>query len=190
MRHAHAAGYPVPEVVRVCPDGLVMERIVGQTMWDGLRQDPSQVGSYARMLAELHRRLHLIAPPPEAIARYGEPRPDDVLLHGDLHPMNVMISASGPVVVDWTNAGRGAAAIDVADTWLVLGAIVPSMMGTVEENVQDLVRTFLAGFLAAAGGEAAARYLHVASEWRTKDPHLSSRERDSIRMFAARHGVT
>lgn len=189
MRHARAAGYPVPEVVGVRPDGLVMERIVGPTMWDALRENPSQADRYARTLAELHRRLHRIAPPPEAIARYGEPRPDDVLLHGDLHPMNVMLSAGGPVVVDWTNAGRGAAAIDVADLWLVLGAIVPSMVGASGE-VQDLVRRFLASFLAAANREAAARYLHVAAAWRLKDPHLSGRERESIRMLADRHGVT
>lgn len=189
MLHARAAGYPVPEVLGVRHDGLVMERIEGPTMWDALRQNPSQVGRYARMLVELHRRLHRIPPAPEAIARYGDALPDDVLLHGDLHPMNVMLSARGPVVVDWTNAGRGAAAIDVADTWLVLEAAALSLGGPADGDTRHLVRAFLADFLVAVGCEEAAGHLGIAARWRMQDPNLSAAELEAMQRLADRQGT-
>ncbi|MFZ0218139.1 MAG: phosphotransferase, partial [Candidatus Dormiibacterota bacterium] len=152
MRHARAHGYPVPEVHEVRPDGLVMERILGGTMWDDLCRNPSRAASHAGTLAELHRRLHRISPPPEAPARYGEPQPGNVLLHGDLHPLNVMLSPLGPVVVDWTNAGRGPGGADVADTWLVLEAAAAFD----ELLAPGLRRSFEEAFLAAAGRSVAA----------------------------------
>src|SRR5260370_24192024 len=43
-------------------------------------------------------------------------------LHRDLHPINVLLSPKGPVVIDWTNAARGSGASDVALTWLLMTA--------------------------------------------------------------------
>jgi Phosphotransferase enzyme family len=42
------------------------------------------------------------------------------LVHLDLHPGNVVLTASGPMVIDWPNAARGDGLADVAYTWVIL----------------------------------------------------------------------
>ena len=82
---------------------------------------------------ELKNRLerHLSSPlVPPALAEIASKRLDslpggDALCHGDFHPANVMRSPSGPVVIDWPNAARGAPEADVARTLLILGAGEP-----------------------------------------------------------------
>ena len=44
-----------------------------------------------------------------------------VLCHMDLHDANVMMTATGPVIIDWTNASAAPAEADVARTRLVVG---------------------------------------------------------------------
>ena len=44
------------------------------------------------------------------------------MLHLDLHPGNVMFTARGPVVIDWTNARAGAPAADVAMAYLIMAS--------------------------------------------------------------------
>ena len=70
---------------------IVMERIEGPMMMDAMLRKPWRMAHYARMLADLHDRLHVI-PAPEWL-------PDvdggDRLVHLDLHPMNVMITPIG-----------------------------------------------------------------------------------------------
>jgi aminoglycoside phosphotransferase (APT) family kinase protein len=68
-------------------------------------------------LAVLHDRLHDIAAPP------GLPHPlvpGEQILHLDLHPGNVMLTAGGPVVIDWTNASAGPPGADVAMAYLII----------------------------------------------------------------------
>jgi hypothetical protein len=43
MRHARAHGYPVPDVVEIRPDGLVLERIEGPTMALAMRRRPWRI---------------------------------------------------------------------------------------------------------------------------------------------------
>jgi aminoglycoside phosphotransferase (APT) family kinase protein len=100
MRHAHGHGYPVPRVVEVTADTLVLDRIEGPTMLSELRRRPWTLRSNASLLAQLHQRLHeIVAPPTLAAAGRG-----DRLLHLDLHPDNVILSPGGPFVIDWTNS--------------------------------------------------------------------------------------
>jgi aminoglycoside phosphotransferase (APT) family kinase protein len=42
------------------------------------------------------------------------------VLHLDLHPGNVMLTAAGPVVIDWSNVAAGAPAAAVAKAWLFI----------------------------------------------------------------------
>lgn len=184
MAHARSAGYPVPDVLEVRPDGLVMERVLGPTMGADLAAHPWRLRAHARSLADLHRWLHAIAPPPEARARYGEPDDADAFLHGDLHPLNVLLSPGGPVVIDWTNAGRGPAGADVADTWLVLAS---ARVSGAPPWLTVAIHAFLREFLARAGREDAARNLGRALSWRLRDPHLAEAEREAMRRVAARH---
>ena len=106
MAYARAHGYPVPEVHDAGTGYLVMDRVDGPTMLDDASAHPWRLWSYGRTLAALHRRLHAIPGPdwlPEA------PRPGSALLHRDLHPLNVLMSTHGPVVIDWANAEIGRA---------------------------------------------------------------------------------
>ena len=41
-------------------------------------------------------------------------------LHGDYHPGNILLAADGPIIIDWGEASRGAAAADIARTLLLL----------------------------------------------------------------------
>lgn len=188
MTLARAAGYPVPEVLEVRPDGMVMERVDGPTMLDDLAAHPWRVGRHARTLAELHRRLHAIPAGDELPAPFRGPRPGDVLVHGDLHPANVLLAPGGPVVIDWSSAGRGPAGADVADAWLLLAAARPPGGLLLRVLVGALRRRFLAVFLRAAGRDEAARHLRAALERRAGDPNIAEAEQASMRRVAAAHG--
>ena len=72
----------------------------------------------ARMLADLHDRLHAI-PAPEWLPQM--PGDGTSLVHLDLHPLNVIMHPDrGPVVIDWANASRGDALFDVGVTYVLL----------------------------------------------------------------------
>jgi Ser/Thr protein kinase RdoA (MazF antagonist) len=49
-------------------------------------------------------------------------RAGDEVLHLDLHPANVMLTSSGPVVIDGTNARAGPAGPIVAMAYLIMGS--------------------------------------------------------------------
>jgi len=116
-RHA----YPVPRFEEISADGseLVMERIDGVTMLEALSRQPWTLRRHASVLAALHDRLHEIPGPPwlDPFLAGG-----DCLVHLHLHPLNVILSPKGPVLIDWSNAARGAGPADVALTWLVMMA--------------------------------------------------------------------
>jgi aminoglycoside phosphotransferase (APT) family kinase protein len=166
MRHAHANGFPVPRVLDVATDALVLERIDGPTMLADVRRRPWRLRRYARALADLHERLHAIEAPQEL----PEAGSGDRVLHLDLHPENVILSRSGPIVVDWTNARRGDPALDIAMTW-VIGATSGGPPGRV------FVRMFLAHFDRAE----IVRALPAAAERRLADVNVTDRERARVR---------
>ena len=55
-------------------------------------------------------------------------RPGDGLCHGDLHPGNVIMTADGPRLVDWTGAVRAPAAFDLACGHIVLTELAPEVV--------------------------------------------------------------
>ncbi|HTK17617.1 MAG TPA: phosphotransferase [Acidimicrobiia bacterium] len=117
IAYAREHGYPVPEIYDVLSGGteIVMERIEGPMMADEIMHAPWKMARHCRELANLHDRLHVI-PAPDWLPDMG----GDRLVHLDLHPLNVMMTASGPVVIDWTNAGRGDPLLDVGFTYILL----------------------------------------------------------------------
>lgn len=117
MTYLAEAGFPVPRVYDASGPDLVMERLGGRDMLADLSSRPWLVRQHARTLAGLHDRLHAITAPSSLRAQLG---PGDRVLHLDLHPGNVMLTAAGPVVIDWTNAAAGAPAADVAMAWLII----------------------------------------------------------------------
>ena len=112
-------GYPVPRVDDVRADGseIVMERLDGPIMMDAMVKSPRVLIRAGAMLADLHDQLHEIRAP--EWMRVLEPSGDRVL-HLDLHPLNVMLTARGPVVIDWSNASRGEPLTDVAMTYVLM----------------------------------------------------------------------
>lgn len=189
MRLVRAAGYPAPEVFEVRAEGLVMERVEGPTMLDDVAVRPWRLWRHARTLAALHARLHRIPPPAGLQARFAAPDPADVVVHGDLHPANVLLTRSGPVVIDWANAGRGPAGADVADAWLVMAAAQPPGGRLLSAAVTLLRGRFVAAFLRHAGREEAAHHLREAAALRLADPHLADGEKAVILRLATAHGA-
>jgi aminoglycoside phosphotransferase (APT) family kinase protein len=166
MEHALRHGFPVPRVLEVRADGLVLERIDGPSMWDDLRRRPWRARRHMQLLAELHAQLHRIDAPP-GLASAGE---GATLLHLDFHPGNVLLAAGGAVVIDWTNARRGDPALDVAMTWVIC-ATSAGLVG------RALVRSYLAQF----DVRDVRRHLSAAAERRLADPHVDDAERTAIR---------
>jgi aminoglycoside phosphotransferase (APT) family kinase protein len=171
MEHARSHRFPVPRVWEVRKDALVLDRIDGPTMLDELRRRPWSSRRHARLLAQLHERLHAI-PAPAGLPAAGA---GDRLLHLDLHPDNVILSSVGPFVLDWTNARRGEPTLDVALTW-VIAATSAGLRGRL------FVRSFLAHFERAE----LMRALPAAAELRIGDVNVSEQERQAVRRFLAR----
>jgi phosphotransferase family enzyme len=163
MEHARVHGFPVPGVLEVREDSLVLERIEGPTMLAELRRRPWRLAGHARALAELHHRLHAI------------PFENGRLLHLDFHPDNVLLSARGPIVIDWANARAGDPALDVAMTWVIC-ATSGGAFG----------RMFTRFFLRHVDHAAARRSLPEAGEWRLADPNVTDAERDRVRKLLRR----
>jgi len=158
MAHASRHGFPVPNVLEVLDDALVLERVDGQTMLADLRRRPWRAGGHARTLAGLHRRLHEI------------PFDGERLLHLDFHPDNILLSRRGPVVIDWANARGGKPALDVAMTWVICAT-----------SGGALGRLFARLFLRHVDRAAARDALPEAVESRIADPNVTDAERARAR---------
>jgi aminoglycoside/choline kinase family phosphotransferase len=178
MELARAKGYPVPAARAVNDTDIVMERLGGPTMLDDIGRRPWRLGSHAKTLVALHRRLHEIESPPWLPAPAGEGKS---LLHLDLHPDNVMITARGPFVIDWPNAARGPGEADIAHTWIVIACSTPTT-GIYRRALSAVGRElFLRAFLAHIDRAQIERHLEVAGAYRLDNRTLPESELDAIR---------
>jgi thiamine kinase-like enzyme len=145
---AQKLGLPVPAIDRAIEynncHGIVMEYVVGRTMMDCMFSNFWKTNSYAHILAELQFSVNSKKAPQsfhsmnyvletnilnektipqetkEAVLRILEKLPvGDALCHYDLHPMNVMMSPKGSVIIDWSGASRGDPMADAARTWFL-----------------------------------------------------------------------
>ena len=185
MRYVATHGFPTPRVEDLRAGGteLVMERIDGPTMLDALLRRPWTLRRNAARLAELHRRLHAIAGPTWLESFLGG---NACVVHLDLHPLNVVLSPNGPVLLDWTNARAGAAETDVALTWLVLAAADLGHAG-IRAAVGGVVRgMFLRAFLAHFDLARVRAVLPAVAAWKSEDRNMRPREIDAMRRLAAR----
>ena len=183
MEHARKAGFPVPEVRDVSGPDMVVRRVAGRTMSDDLGRRLWRLSAHARVLAELHRRLHAIPPPPSLQRRpFG---PGDALLHLDLHPQNVLISDDGPWVIDWANAARGPAPMDVALTFVIVGA-VPKARSPLQRFAGALRARFAVEFLSAADPAGVQEALPAAIDFRLADANVDAAEREAAEALRAR----
>src|SRR4051794_5007899 len=63
MAYLAAHGYPVPAVYHSAGRDLVLERLTGRTIAQEWLAGTVELDSAARLLADLHSRLHAVPPP-------------------------------------------------------------------------------------------------------------------------------
>ncbi|MEW9553517.1 phosphotransferase [Nonomuraea sp. NPDC050783] len=174
MAYVAAHGYPVPDVHPELTEGrptdLVMRRLSGPTMLRAIEDGTYDAAEGGRVGALLLRRLH-------AIPARRSPDPRDRMLHLDLHPDNVMLTPSGPVVIDWRNSREGPPGLDCAMSAVILAQA--AVGGTPELAVP--AREALAGLLDGLG--EAMDYgdgLDEAARLRSRNATLSREEIDCL----------
>jgi aminoglycoside phosphotransferase (APT) family kinase protein len=177
MEHVRVQGFSVPAVEEVSADGfnMVMERIEGPDMVAMMGNRPWTIPRLGRTLADLHRELHELTAPEWLVdAPVGR---GVGLLHLDLHPLNVMMSPRGPVVIDWARACRGDPAVDVALAWVLMAAgEVPTsrFMGMILGRARAAL---VKSFLGSVEIDAVRQTLRDVVAWKVSDPHISAGER-------------
>jgi hypothetical protein len=177
MDYVRVQGFSVPAVEEVSADGLnmVIERIEGPDMVAMMGNRPWTIPRLGRTLADLHRELHELTAPDwlvDAPVGHGAG-----LLHLDLHPLNVMMSPRGPVVIDWARACRGDPAVDVAVAWILMAAgEVPTsrLMGMILGRARSAL---VKSFLGSVEIDVARQILPDVVAWKASDPHISAAER-------------
>lgn len=182
MRYLDQAGFPVPKVYDADGPDLVMERLDGRDMLVDLERRPWRARQHARLLAEMHNRLHQIPAPPGFPEPFG---PGDTVLHLDLHPGNVMLTSRGPVVIDWSNRAVGPAGADVALAYLIMACSevddVPLAIRPIVSSLRAMVvRHFMLGVR-----DDPVPYIAVAARYRMTDPNVRPSEIDWLARTAA-----
>ncbi len=193
---ARSVGAPAPEVRDVLEvDGrtsVVFARIDGALMWDAMRADPGRQADLVADMVGLQRDIHRLSLPsglPDLVTRMQTkasavtglsdddqaeafslidalPRGAGVL-HGDLHPGNVMISDDGPVAIDWFDASIGHPLADVLRSTLLMrplpsGTIPVHLPGADVETLESLQRMYVEQFDDVLSAETASWQAAVA----------------------------
>lgn len=180
MTWLRSAGLPVPAVRHAAGRDLLMEKVTGPTMLADIQLRPWMAVSHMRILARVQRALGAISAPSWVRTDHRVPAGRSVV-HLDLHPMNVILSPTGPVVIDWTNAKRGDSDFDAAMSYVVMATA--ETRGTVEHLAQ---RTLTQLFRSFRGRQAIGRNLTAAASFRRDDPNITPAEQIAISRILAR----
>ncbi|WP_053204993.1 phosphotransferase [Jiangella muralis] len=172
MTHVRAHGFPAPAVYEATGPDLVLDRLVGPTLLQALRDGERSAADAADVLAGLHRRLHAV--PPSGLPRPAGPAAGTVV-HLDLHPDNVILTPDGPVLIDWRNATDGPADLDVVYSALILAQVAVGP----DAALAPVAAALIGPFLTAAGGAPLDR-LAAATTRRGGDPQLTTTERERL----------
>ncbi|MFI6512401.1 phosphotransferase [Streptosporangium sp. NPDC050855] len=179
MRHVRRHGFPAPEIFDADGPDILMEHVDGPSLLQEAARTPGRAAEHGALLAGLLRALSAVRSPGWLQAAVG--RPGNRLLHLDLHPGNVLVTADGPKVVDWANAARGAPAVDAACTWLILATATVT-----EPSLRAGRADLLAAFLDGVDPAAARPHLRAVAERRCAERDLPAAERAEIDRFLAR----
>ena len=164
---------------------MTMDRVDGVDLLTLLSKRPWKARAVGRMLADLHRQLAAIPIGNiDVPTKVGE---REAFVHGDLHPGNVLLTDSGPVVIDWEGAGVGAADADSANTWLTVSTadaddvprLIRPLVGLIRKTV---LRAFLNGV-----PQPRPETIAAVCEARLLDKNMRPRELDRIRAFKGEH---
>ena len=186
-RTAHALGVPTPRADSIMEingrTGIIFERCAGPTLYELIVTRAQPPRRLAQVLFEVQQAIHRSLAPtlpaleqrwkakihhargvPETVkqqaleAMRAQPQGGSAC-HGDFHPVNVILTPRGPMVIDWLDAGRSHPAPDIARTLLLLEFARP---GKVEAETR-------AAFLAAYGAcwrEAWGTRFALVDRWR------------------------
>lgn len=153
-----AAGAPAPEVLaEVALEGrfgIVLTRLDGPTLLQGLRTGAATFKQAGAILANLALSVRKTPPAPEILCLrdwfdgtlrlydgrlpkhiakevhdlIGRTPLGDGLCHADLHPGNVIMTTDGPRLIDWTNAVRAPAALELGFCHILLTEVAPEFV--------------------------------------------------------------
>lgn len=162
---------------------IVFERLDGVSMWQRMLERPTDSAALARELADIHLGILRAGPPPgvpdlvhrmagkirlvaqlsedertEAIEMVHQLPRGAALLHGDLHPGNVLMCSRGPVVIDWFDSAIGHPVADVVRSSLLLrvsdrDVALPHLPGATPELLSLILGNYLDGFRATLDHE-------------------------------------
>ncbi len=148
----HASGVKSPAVKKIVQvngqNGLIYERINGETMFTILKRQPWKVFQFGKLLAQYHFQMHACEfnadVPDQKVKLHNKIKQSTVLpaslkpkllsaleplptgnkvCHGDFHPDNIIVTNDDAMVIDWIDASKGNPLADVARTSvLALGA--------------------------------------------------------------------
>jgi aminoglycoside phosphotransferase (APT) family kinase protein len=166
IKEAGLAAPAVGELVEIDGQrGLLYERIEGPTLLQTVARRPWTMAQAARQFATLHAEMHTVRRPQlpsqheqlrhainaapslteelkaRVLRRLASLPAGDAVCHGDYHPDNILLSAHGPVIIDWMTVSAGNPAADVARTTLLfLGNSLPPGMPSVQRIFFQAVR--------------------------------------------------
>jgi tRNA A-37 threonylcarbamoyl transferase component Bud32 len=181
MTYLAQAGFPVPKVYDADGTDLVMQRLDGVDMLAAIQQRPWKVRYYGRLLAKLHDQLHAVKAPPSLRSSFV---PGDRVIHLDLHPANVMLTSSGPMVIDWTNACAGTPGDDVATAYLIMvTSEVDDLKPALKATAKLLRGTLVRQFRSAADVDLGP-HLALAARARMQDRNVRPAEAEQLRRIA------
>lgn len=208
-RIAQSSGIATPAVgalVRIDGrQGLLFERIDGESGMQQLSSGSVDVAAAARQLAELHTSVH-----EQSVSLQGMPRqkdllheriggndaldralrqrllarlndlPDgDCLCHGDFHPGNLIHAAGGPFVVDWVDASRGHPIADVTRSLVLFGGHLADapMQDDARAGMQCFIDTYKQHFFAISGQDMSmvGRWMPLLAAARMREGVAGSR---------------
>ncbi|MER7724603.1 phosphotransferase [Streptomyces sp. NPDC096323] len=176
ISYLSASGYPVPRLgprpPSAGPGDLILQRLTGPTMLESLVSGDMDGAEGSAVLARLLTDLHTVP------ARLSQD-PADRILHLDLHPDNVMLTADGPMVIDWSNTEEGPPALDRAMSALILAQVAVDPDHPAADGARELLTALVPHLLLAEGG-LPDRHLAGAAARRAANPTLSPAERGLI----------
>jgi aminoglycoside phosphotransferase (APT) family kinase protein len=172
MAYAGGLGYPVPRVHRVEGPSMEMERLDGPTMAQACLDGDLGLEAAAEIMADLLGRLHALP------ARSGE----GSIVHLDLHPDNILLTARGPMVIDWRNAGDGDPDYDTALTALILAQVA---IGSIGHDIGAGAGVMLDRLLELVPGDPLSRLDEVVA-FRAGQWTMSAEEVAALPVAAAR----
>ena len=169
------AGLPAPRIWETLTvngrPGIVMDRVEGVTMLRWGTTFPWRIYTGAKRMARLHAEVHSrrgadipdlrdrLRPGIEesevveedlrrpALERLESLPDGDRICHGDFHPDNLIMTKTGPVIIDWEFGAKGVPEADIARTVVLVQSGIPLVSGVRRAVIEGARKVFLSIYL-------------------------------------------